>query len=95
MGKRDLMQEERTKIAQLEVVNYFVNFADGSSALFYVDQPNIGESTIKRYCEKVTGEEVLEVYHVPQEDLQYYCIDERVWIDAPSTAKRLLEIANS
>ena len=93
--KKDLMKEERQMLAQTKVKNYFVNFEDGSSVLFYVDQPNIGERTIKKYCEKVTGDKVTEVYHVPQDDLQYYCPDERIWIDAPSTAKRLLEIANS
>lgn len=94
--KRDLMQEERQEIAKLEVANYFVNFADGSSALFYVDNGyQIGPNTIKKYCEKVTGEEVLEVYHVPQEDLQYYCIDQRVWVNKPETAEKLKEIANS
>ena len=90
------MIEERQKIAKLEVANYFVNFADGSSALFYVDTKfPIGASTVKCYCEKVTGEEVLEVYHVPQEDLQYYCIDQRVWIDKKEKADKLIEIANS
>ena len=95
MEKRDLMREERNMIANLDVVNYFANFADGSSALFYVDQPNIGPLTIKAFCEKVTKKEVLEVYHIPQEDLQYYCIDERVWVCDPKTAEKLRKIANS
>ena len=94
--KRDLMQEERQKIAKLEVANYFVNFEDGSSLLFYVDTNfHIGANTIKKYCEKVTGDEVLEVYHVPQKDLQYFCIDQRVWINKPEMAEKLKEIANS
>ena len=94
--KRDLAQEERQEIAKLEVANYFVNFEDGSSALFYVDNTyHIGPSTIQKYCEKVTGEKVLEVYHVPQEDLQYYCIDQRVWVNKPETAEKLKKIATS
>lgn len=79
----------------MKTKNYFVNFEDGSSALFYVDQPNVGPKTIQNYCEKITGDNVLEVYHVPQEDLQYYCIDERVWVDSPQKAEKLREIAYS
>lgn len=93
--KRDLMKEERIRVAQAEVKNFFVNFEDGSSALFYVDQPNIGPDTIQKYCEKVTGDTVLEVYHVPQEDLQYYCIDQRIWVDKQETAEKLRKIAYS
>lgn len=88
--KRNLKKEERQMLAQTEVKNYFVNFEDGSSALFYVDQPNIGGKVIQKFCEKVAGK-VIEVYHVPQEDLQYYCIEDRVWIDTPEKAKRMLD----
>ena len=77
----------------METKNFFVSFEDGSSILVYCNQPNIEEETIKKFAEKVTGDNVVEVYHVPQEDLQYYCIDNRVWVDSPEKAEKLRQIA--
>lgn len=91
--ERNLMREERQMIAKLEVVNWFINFENGESALVYCNQPNIGPTTIKRFAEKTTGEKVIEVYHVPQKDLQYYCIDVRVWCDTPEKAEKIRRIA--
>ena len=71
--------------------NYFVSFENGDSCLVYVTPTNIGASSIKKFAEKCTGEKVIEVYHVPQEDLQYYCIGGRVWIDTEEKANKLLE----
>lgn len=91
--KRNLMKEERQMLAETEVKNWFINFEDGSSALVYCNQPNIGSETIKRFAEKTAGA-VVEVYHIPQEDLQYYCIDERVWCDTPEKAEKLRKLAS-
>ena len=88
--KRDLMQEERQKLAEVKVKNWFVNMESGESLLFYCDQKNVGPTSIQKFVEKILGRKVVEVYHVPQEDLQYYCIDERVWIDTPEKAAKLL-----
>ena len=71
--------------------NYFVSFENGDSCLVYVTPTNIGASSIKKFAEKSTGEKVIEVYHVPQEELQYYCIGGRVWIDTEEKANKLLE----
>ena len=76
------------------VWNYFVNFENGDSLMLHCNQPNIGERSVKQFAEKVTGNKVIEVYHVPQNELQYYCIDERVWVDTPAKAQKLLSYVN-
>lgn len=78
----------------METKNYFVSFADGSSMLVYVSVEGIDENTISRYAARVTGEDVLEVYHVPQDELQYYVIDARVWVDTAEKAVKLLTLAD-
>lgn len=94
--KRNFAKEQRRKdweaLHSGGCLNYFASFEDGSSVLFYVSVTNIGELSIRRFAEKVTGTPVTECYHVPQEELQYYCIDERVWIDTEEKAKKLLSI---
>lgn len=75
------------------VKNYFVNFANGDSALFYVTVEGIDANVLKRFAENVTENKVLEVYHVPQEDLQYYCIGGRVWIDTAEKAEKVKMLA--
>lgn len=94
--RRDLAKEQRQKeweaLHRDGCLNYFASFEDGSSVLFYVSVTNIGASNVQRFAEKVTGTKVTECYHVPQEELQYYCIDEWVWIDTEEKAKKLLSI---
>ena len=90
---KDLAKEEREEIAKTEVKNWFINFENGDSALIYCDQPNIGSETIHRFAERTTGEKVIEVYHVPQQDLQYYCIGVRLWCDTPEKAEKIRKIA--
>lgn len=86
---------EAQEIAQNDGIrNLFVNFENGDSALVYCNQTNIGCGDVKRFAEKVTGDTVLEVYHVPQSELQYYCIGGRVWIDTPEKARKLLDTIN-
>lgn len=93
----NLQKQERKNMATLDVFNYFINFESGENCLVYKDAKltNIGEASIKRWAEKVTGDKVIDIYHVPQEDLQYYCIDGRVWIDTQEKAQKLLDYINS
>ena len=65
----------------MEVKNLFVNFENGENCLVYTN--DLTEEEVKKYAEKTTGEKVIEVYHVPQNELQYYCIDGRCWFDTP------------
>lgn len=78
----------------METKNYYINFQNGDNVLIYTDQ-QLSHETIKAFAEKATGNAVLEVYHVPQEELQYYCIDSRIWVDTPEKAEKLKQIANS
>lgn len=75
------------------VKNYFVNFANGDTALIYVSVEGIDANVLKRFAERVSNTKVLEVYHVPQEDLQYYCIGGRVWIDTAEKAEKVKMLA--
>lgn len=74
----------------MEVKNLFVNFEDGESCLVYTY--DLSEDEVKKFAEKVTGENVIEVYHVPQNDLQYYCIGSRVWADTPEKVAKVREM---
>ncbi len=64
--------------------NLFVNFDNGDNILVYTSE--LSEEEVWTWAEKVIGVKVIEVYHVPQEDLQYYCIGGRVWADTPEKA---------
>ena len=70
-----------------EIKNLFVNFENGDSCLVYTYE--LTEDEVKKFAEKVTGNKVIEVYHVPQDDLQYYCIGGRVWADTPELAAKV------
>ena len=65
----------------MAVKNLFVNFENGENCLVYTY--DLSEDEVKRFAEKVTGNGVIEVYHVPQNELQYYCIDGRCHFDTP------------
>ncbi len=69
--------------------NYFVNFEDGSSMLVYTEE--LSEQEVQQWAE-ITHGKVIEVYHIPQEELQYYCIDERVWAYEPDTIAAMREV---
>ena len=73
----------------MEVKNLFVNFENGENCLVYTYE--LTEDEVKRFAEKVTGNAVIEVYHIPQHDLQYYCIDGRCWFDTPEKVAKVRE----
>ena len=50
----------------MEVKNLFVNFENGENCLVYTY--DLTEDEVKQFAEIVTGEKVIEVYHVPQDD---------------------------
>ena len=76
-----------------EMRNVFVNFENGDSILVHINEQikSIGCSTIKKWAEKATGNKVLEAYYIKDEEIQYYCFDNRVWVDTPEQAKKILE----
>ena len=71
----------------MAVKNLFVNFENGENCLVYTY--DLSEDEVKQWCEKATNNKVIEVYHVPQNDLQYYCIDGRVWADTPEQVAKV------
>lgn len=73
----------------MEVKDLFVNFENGENCLVYTYE--LTEDEVKKYAEKVTGEKVIEVYHIPQNDLQYYCIDGHCWFDTPEKVAQVRE----
>lgn len=76
-----------------EMRNVFVNFENGDSILVHINEQikSIGCSTIKKWAEKATDNKVLEAYYIKDEEIQYYCFDDRIWIDTPEKAKKILE----
>ena len=75
--------------------NIFISFENGNSVLVHVnDRVQIGCSTVKEWAEKATGNAVLEAYYIKDEEIQYYCFDDRVWIDTPEKAKKIEDFIN-
>ena len=70
-----------------ETRNIFVNFENGESVLVHTNQ--ISPTTAKKWAEKATGNKVLEAYYIKDEEIQYYCFDDRVWVDTPEKAKEI------
>lgn len=95
MTPRQKMEMRRKTAEEIKanegIRNIFVSFEDGGNVLVYTNQTTIGERDIKEWAELVTGNKVLEAYHVPQAELQYYCIDGRVWIDTEEKANKIIE----
>lgn len=58
-------------------------------------QPQITEQDITKFVEKVTDYKVNDIYEEKQSNLQYYCIDGRVWIDTDEKAKRMYQRINN
>lgn len=50
----------------------------------------VTESEIKAFFNKVVPQyEITDIYEEKQSNLQYYCIDGRVWIDEPIKVERM------
>lgn len=74
-------------------MNIMVDFENGDNVLFYVEtESGIDTAAIKRFAEKVTGNKVLDCYQVKQEELEFYCIDGRVWIDTPEKIEKIKQL---
>ena len=69
----------------MEVKNMFVSFENGDNCLVYTEE--LTEDEVKRFAEKATSQSVIDIYCVPQEELQYYCINDRVWLETPEKAE--------
>ena len=74
----------------METRIYIAELSDGTLNVFYT-QPQITEQDITKFVEKVTDYKVNDIYEEKQSNLQYYCIDGRVWIDTDEKAKRMYQ----
>lgn len=63
-----------------EIKNIIV-CAENETTLVYCKTLTIEE--VRKWCEAVRIEGLTDVYEVKQDELQYYCIDSRVWADTP------------
>lgn len=78
----------------METRIYIAELSDGTLNVFYT-QPRVTEQDIKKFVEKVTKFKVNDIYEEKQSNLQYYCIDGRVWIDTDEKAKRMYQRINN
>lgn len=78
----------------METRIYIAELSDGTLNVFYT-QPQITEQDITKFVEKVTDYKVNDIYEEKQSNLQYYCIDGRVWIDTDEKAKRMYQRINN
>lgn len=78
----------------METRIYIAELSDGTLNVFYT-QPQITEQDITKFVENVTGYKVNDIYEEKQSNLQYYCIDGRVWIDTDEKVNRMYQIINN
>ena len=62
----------------------FVTTTSGESIIIYDSKLSLDE--LKQWVEKACKTEVIDIVYTKQEDLQYLCIDNRVWQDEESDA---------
>ena len=74
----------------METRIFMAHLSNNETNVFYA-MPEITEEQITKFVAKVTKLKVDDIYEEKQSNLQYYCIDGRVWIDTPEKAKKLLE----
>lgn len=78
----------------METRIYIAELSDGTLNVFYT-QPQITEQDIKKFVENVTDYKVNDIYEEKQSNLQYYCIDGRVWIDTDEKVNRMYQTINN
>ena len=78
----------------METRIYIAELSDGTLNVFYT-QPQVTEQDITKFVEKVTDYKVEDIYEEKQSNLQYYCIDGRVWIDTDEKVNRMYQRVNN
>ncbi len=59
---------------------YFISDKNGENTLLYC--LSLTEDEVRRFCKRC-GVEVVDIAEIKQEEIQYYCVDGRVWCDTP------------
>lgn len=78
----------------METRIYIAELSDGTLNVFYT-KPRVTEQDITKFVENVTDYKVEDIYEEKQSNLQYYCIDGRVWIDTDEKVNRMYQIINN
>ena len=78
----------------METRIYIAELSDGTLNVFYT-QPQVTEQDITKFVENVTDYKVEDIYEEKQSNLQYYCIDGRVWIDTDEKVNRMYQRINN
>lgn len=78
--------------------NIFISFESGDSALMYTETLTAEECA--KFANAVNkGHEiydaVIDCYEITDDDIQYYCINGRIWADTPERESRVRAIINN
>lgn len=68
---------------------FFISSTDGEITIFYCISLTAEE--IEKFC-NYCGVEVVDIGEIKQEEIQYYCVDGRVWCDTPEKECRLRKL---
>lgn len=69
-----------------------MNFENGDSLLIHTNK--IDCETAQKWTEKATRNKVLETYEIRDDEIQYYCFDERVWVDTEEKKQKIMDFIN-
>lgn len=74
-----------------QVKNIFVSTNCDDDTLVYVADNLLSIGEVTRWAKKVFGDDFNECYEIADEEIQYYCISDRVWIGSKEEADRVRE----
>ena len=73
--------------------NVFISFESGNNLLIYTE--NLTTEECEKIINKATDEVIVDCYEIADNDIQFYCIDERIWIDTPEKENKLRAMINN
>lgn len=73
--------------------NIFISLDNGENMLIYTNTLSIYECSI--WVEKATSAKIIDIYPIEDNEIQFYCIDGRVWADTPKIESKVREIINN
>ena len=73
--------------------NVFISFESGNSLLIYTE--NLTTEECEKIINKATDEVIVDCYEIADNDVQFYCIDERIWIDTPEKESKVRAMINN
>lgn len=73
--------------------NIFISFENGESVLIYTETLTTEEC--EKFANKAAGSKVIDCYPIQDNEIQFYCIDGRVWADTPEKENKVRAIINN